>query len=369
MENRLLNKRKVKFGLFESALASILFIIYNFLFVQLYLSIFPDGAPAETFAMFVVQFLLEAMFAVTAVTVALSKRVNIVKASGLKKRINTKLVLLALGVAAASLYGFGHLTTVFLEILQLLGYKSVLRDISITTFWQYIGYVIASCAAPAFCEELLFRGTILSGLKEYGFKIAVFISAIIFTFMHGSAEQTVHQFIIGVLVGYIFFKTGNLWIGIVVHFFNNFISVTQAYMLSFQSGTEEVAAAAITPMSFIVDVIVAGIMFYVGYIMIKWLLERIIIEDEKLNSVEEPLMRDKKQAILVDGEEVVTEVVLEGVPVEDVAASDMAEASGVKEEVEEKKPISMSTVIMFALSGCFLLFEWVANLLVGFGVM
>ena len=80
-------------------------------------------------------------------------------------------------------------------------------------------------------------------------------------------------------------------------------------------------------------------------------------------------MRDKKQAILVDGEEVVTEVVLEGVPVEDVAASDMAEASGVKEEVEEKKPLSMSTVIMFALSGCFLLIEWVANLLVGFGVM
>ena len=315
--------------------------------------------------MFVIQFLLEAVFAVTAVTVALSKKVNIVKASGLKKRINVKLVILAFGVAFVSLYGFGHLTTVFLEILQICGYKSVLRDISITTFWQYLGYVIASCAAPALFEELLFRGTILSGLKEYGLKIAVLVSAIIFTFMHGTAEQTVHQFVIGVLVGYIFFKTGNLWIGVVAHFFNNFISVTQAYALSFSASTTETTTAAITPMSFVVDVIVAGIMCYVGWIMMKWIIEKILQEDARLNANEEPLMRDKKQAILVDGEEVVTELVIEGA--ENVADSDMAEASGVNEETE-KKPLSMSVIVMFALSGCFLLFEWVSNLLVGLGV-
>lgn len=364
MKNRLLNKRKVKFGVFESALASLLFVIYNFLFVQVVLAVYPNGVPGETFSMFVVQFLLEAVFAVTAITVALSKKVGFVKATGLKKRINVKLVLLALGVAFVSLYGFGNVTTVFLEILQICGYKSVLRSISITTFWQYLGYVIASCVAPAICEELLFRGTILSGLKEYGLKVAVIVSAVIFTFMHGSAEQTVHQFIIGILVGYIFFKTGNLWIGIVVHFFNNFISVTQAYVASFQKAATE--AVQITPMSFVVDVIVACIMCYVGWIMMKWLIGRILIEDAKLNTDEEPLMVDKKQAILVDGEEVVTEVVLEGA--ENVADSDMAEASGVKEE-PEKKPLSAGVIVMFALSGCYLLFEWIANLLVGFGVI
>lgn len=364
MENRLLNKRKVKFGVFESALASLLFVIYNFLFVQVIFAVYPNGVPGETFSMFVVQFLLEAVFAVTAITVALSKRVGFVKATGLKKRINVKLVLLAFGAAFVSLYGFGHVTTVFLELLQICGYKSVLRSISITTFWQYLGYVIASCVAPAVCEELLFRGTILSGLKEYGLKVAVIISAVIFTFMHGSAEQTVHQFIIGILVGYIFFKTGNLWIGIVVHFFNNFISVTQTYVASFQKAATE--TVAITPMSFIVDVIVACIMCYVGWIMMKWVIDRILIEDAKLNADEEPLMVDKNQAILVDGQEVVTELVIEGT--DNVAASDMAEASGVKEE-PEKKPLSTGAIVMFALSGSYLLFEWIANLLTGFGVI
>ena len=78
----------------------------------------------------------------------------------------------------------------------------------------YLIYIIISCVTPAVCEEILFRGTIASGLKEKGFKIALFGSAIIFTLMHGNPEQTVHQFIIGLVVGYIFLKTGNIWLGL-----------------------------------------------------------------------------------------------------------------------------------------------------------
>ena len=95
--------------------------------------------------------------------------------------------------------------------------------LEINNFGTYLIYIVVFCVCPAIFEEVMFRGTILSGLKQYGLKVAVVVSAIIFTLMHGNIEQTVHQFIIGLVVGFIFFKTGNLWLSVMVHFFNNFI--------------------------------------------------------------------------------------------------------------------------------------------------
>jgi hypothetical protein len=46
----------------------------------------------------------------------------------------------------------------------------------------------------------LFRGVILSGFRKYGFKVTVFFSALIFMIMHGNAEQTIHQFIVGIIL-------------------------------------------------------------------------------------------------------------------------------------------------------------------------
>ena len=246
----------------------------------------------------------------------------------------------------------------------MLGYKSVLGSISITTFWQYLGYVIASCVAPAIFEELLFRGTILSGLKEYGIKVAVIVSAVIFTFMHGNPEQTVHQFIIGAVVGYIFFKSGNLWLGIIVHFFNNFISVTQAYVLSFFMDTTAEVTSQIAIVDLVVDVVIAAILAYVGFEIIKWLIQKLLVEDARLNGVTEKV--EEQQTILVDGQEVVAEVVVEGA--DNVVSSDVATASGTNFK-KEKQPISASTIVCFAVAACYMLYEWIGYLLVGLGVI
>jgi membrane protease YdiL (CAAX protease family) len=334
------------------------------LFVQVYLGLFPNGITENSFAMFALQFLLEAVFFAAAITVAISKKVNIA-ATGIKKRFNAKLVLIGFGISVVCLYGFGSITSVFLSILQMCGYKSVLGAISINTFWQYLGYVIASCVAPAVFEELLFRGTILSGLKEFGIKTAIIVSALIFTFMHGNPEQTVHQFIIGAVVGYIFFKSGNLWLGIIVHFFNNFISVTQAYVVSlFAEPTTIEATSKIAIVDFVVDVVIAAILAYVGYEIVKWLIQKMLVEDAKLNGVTEKV--EEQQTILVDGQEVVADVVVEGA--DNVVSSDMANASGTN-VANEKQPISASTIVCFAVTACYLLYEWIGYLLVGLGVV
>ena len=364
MESKLLNKKKIKFSVADAALASLLFVIYNFLFVQIYMGICPNGVQENSFAMFVLQFLIEAVFLVASITVALSKKISFA-ATGIKKHFNAKMVLLGLCVSLVCLYGFGNITTVFLNILQLCGFKSVLGTISITTFWQYLGYVIASCVAPALFEELLFRGTILSGLKELGLKAAVILSAVIFTFMHGNPEQTVHQFIIGVVVGYIFFKTGNLWIGIIVHFFNNFISVTQAYVMTwFVDPATLSAPAQVTVKGLVVDVVIAAILAYVGFEILKWLLKKVLEENDKLNNSIQKM--EEEQTILVDGQEVVAEMVVEGT--NEVVEGDVVAASGYTEK-PEKQPVSAMTIVCFAITGCYMLYEWIGYLLMGFGVI
>ncbi len=371
MENKIITKTKLKFDAFDAALASLLFIIYNFLFLQVFSIICPQGVAENSFELFVLQFLIEALFGVAAVSVALARKVKVFSATGLNKRINTKIVLLGLCISLVGLYGFGNLTNVFLQILEICGYKSQLGSININTFWQYLGYVLASCVAPAIGEELLFRGTILSGLKAYGLKISVLVSAVIFTLMHGNAEQTVHQFIIGVIVGYIFYKSGNLWLGIIIHFFNNFISVTQAYMLTLIGG--DVVAETqtnITVLSFIINVLVALIMAYVGLMIIKWLIAKILDEDAKLNNSN--VVSETEQTIIIDGAEVQDQVVTvetaTGADGKTAAVSDNADMVE-NSTTLEKKPLSVSTIVLFALSGAILIFEWAASLLMGLGLV
>ena len=231
METNLLNSKKSKFGIYEVALATLLFVIYNFIFIELYAFV-PQNIRANEIVYYLATIALESMFVLAAITVAATRKVDIKKATGLTKKVNGRMVWIGFLISVTCLVFFGDITNVFIEILSLLGYTSVLSDIVIDTFWRFLAYVIISCVTPAFCEEFLFRGTILSGLKQYGAKIAIIVSAIIFTFMHGNAEQTVHQFIIGLIIGFLFYKTGNFWIGVIIHFFNNFISISITYLIT-----------------------------------------------------------------------------------------------------------------------------------------
>lgn len=373
MENKLLDARRVKFGIYESALASILFIIYNFLFLLFY-RMLPVSFRMKGVVSFVAQFLLEALFAVAAITVAVVKNVDIKKAAGLNKKINGKIVGLGFLISLVCIIGFGNLTNVFLELLNLCGYSSILSDFTINTFWQYLVYVLVSCLVPAVCEELLFRGVILSGMKQYGAKIAIVISSLIFMLMHGNAEQTVHQFIVGLVVGYLFFATGNLWLGVIVHFFNNFISVTQLYILTviqnnsnvLDSAVEATETASSNPwLSLLFSAIIAFVFAFFGYQIVKFLFKKILAEDKKLNGSTEELTSNASATATVDGKEVEAEI-------SSSTQSEMKEEDVIAGQSELEKPkietLPVSAIVMFCLSGAYLVVEWISALISGFSL-
>ena len=97
-----------------------------------------------------------------------------------------------------------------------------------------VGVVLAfigTAMVPAFCEEFLFRGAILSALKPYGKAPAIIISAVLFGLMHQNAEQLLYTTVAGLLMGYVVYETGSVWCSVLIHFFNNFISVFESVLV------------------------------------------------------------------------------------------------------------------------------------------
>ena len=89
-----------------------------------------------------------------------------------------------------------------------------------------IAVIITTCVLPAICEEFVFRGLVLQGLASR-FKpfTAIILSAFAFSMMHMSPAQTVHQFILGITLGYVVLTAKSVWAGVLLHFFNNFWAV------------------------------------------------------------------------------------------------------------------------------------------------
>jgi len=111
------------------------------------------------------------------------------------------------------------LTEAFLDVHTILGLSGNLL-------------IIALLAAIG--EEFLFRGVLLQLIfnKSKNIHLAVWISAILFSAMHMQFYGFLPRMILGVLFGYIFIWTSNLWIPIILHFVFNAISVVVAYLFS-----------------------------------------------------------------------------------------------------------------------------------------
>ncbi len=75
---------------------------------------------------------------------------------------------------------------------------------------------------PAFCEELTFRGFVLSGLRHSGHKWrAIALTAFFFAVAHPLMEQKINAFLLGLMLGYLAVQTGSVWPPMVYHFVHN----------------------------------------------------------------------------------------------------------------------------------------------------
>ncbi len=123
--------------------------------------------------------------------------------------------MMVVGNVIRQLYPFSEQALQQLQPLNLL-----LMDAPLWQMVLLIGLV------PAVCEELAFRGFILSGLRHIGHKwTAIALTAAFFGAVHGILQQSIGAFVVGLMLGYIAVKTGSIWPAIAYHCTHNTLSV------------------------------------------------------------------------------------------------------------------------------------------------
>ena len=131
----------------------------------------------------------------------------------------------------------------------------------------WIVLISVSVFAPFF-EEWLCRGIILRGLlKKMKPGWAIVISALIFGLIHMNLWQAIPAFIIGVILGYVYYKTGSLKLTMLMHCVNNTLSV----ILSRIPGLEDVEffAEIMSPWTYVPMIIAFAVALACGLLIIR----------------------------------------------------------------------------------------------------
>ena len=126
---------------------------------------------------------------------------------------------------------------------------------------------ITMAFVPAFCEEFLFRGAILTNLLPFGRTNAIVISALLFAMMHQNAEQVLYAFAAGILLGVLYERTGSIWNCVFLHLMNNFSSLVMSVLSKTLHHDAEIGSAfAVLLMCLVCGV---GVVFLVRFLSQK----------------------------------------------------------------------------------------------------
>ncbi len=112
-------------------------------------------------------------------------------------------------------------------LAQLSQLASIMENVPL---WQI---VLLLAVTPAICEELAFRGFLLSGFRHLGHKgMAIILSSAFFGVMHGLLQQSVTAFVLGLLLGYLAVQTSSLLPCIAFHGIHNALQLAAATFLT-----------------------------------------------------------------------------------------------------------------------------------------
>ncbi len=94
---------------------------------------------------------------------------------------------------------------------------------------EYILGFLIIALTPGICEEVMFRGLIMTSYDSFGRKKAIIYSAILFGIFHFNAQNLLGPIYLGLLFGIIAYKTDSIYPTIIGHTANNTIALTIGY--------------------------------------------------------------------------------------------------------------------------------------------
>ncbi len=212
------------------------------------------------------------------------KRYDVKKCLGVDKKLSIGNILISIAISIVAIICFAQITAVFDYSLELIGYNP---SDEIPLLYTNFGYLILNllllAVLPAICEELVFRGIILNGLKqEHSPAAAILISAALFTLMHGSLQQTLYQFILGTFLAILMYYTANILYPIIAHFINNAVVIVANY-IAFQNGNTTTSTDPVTTSQIVIAFVLSIIGLLVMYLIIRYYLKPRNKENHKYN--------------------------------------------------------------------------------------
>ncbi len=171
--------------------------------------------------------LMQVGFVCTALIYSGARKYSLVQVSKMNGKLNPLQITVLPFIAIATILVFLPLANAWTAFLNVIGYHGsgvAMPDYS--NVGIYFLSLLLMAMLPAFGEELLIRGNLFSGLSTRNIWFGVLMSALMFSLMHANPLQTVHQFGLGVVLALVVAISGSLWASVIVHFVNNFISIT-----------------------------------------------------------------------------------------------------------------------------------------------
>lgn len=108
--------------------------------------------------------------------------------------------------------------------------------------------ILTLAAMPAICEELLFRGFVLSAWESRGTWLAMGVTAVLFALLHGNLYGIPAYLLVGAVAGYLAFALDSLYAAMVYHTVYNASCLVLPYLAAGQ-GEADVAIDAATVFS------------------------------------------------------------------------------------------------------------------------
>ena len=139
----------------------------------------------------------------------------------------------------------------------------------------FLGIVLV---APLF-EELLFRGVLLGAYEGRTGSHAIWLVAILFSFYHFSLDNFMGPMVIGLVAGWLVYRTRSIWVGVLVHMGNNLLAglIILLSTLAVPAGAEAAAqnTTTLTPEMLWLSVMIWGIVGLILLVPVFFLLRSI----------------------------------------------------------------------------------------------
>lgn len=169
--------------------------------------------------LYVSYLLPQVAFAITAIWFLFYTKTPIKKTLQSQK-CKPRYFLLALLLQVGLLF-LSELNALFLQFLGNFGYEDPGITLPSMDGFGFVGVLLVVAVAPAVCEEIMFRGVLLNGLKSFGKVGSVLLCGALFALYHQNPAQTLYQFCCGVAFALIAVRSGSVLPTVLAHFFNN----------------------------------------------------------------------------------------------------------------------------------------------------